>query len=405
MTPQRPPSRALTLIALALASLVPAACGPGSGAGPTADPTTSSSGSPATTPAASATLEAASFGATGDGRTDDGLALRTALDAAAERASALVLHPGTYLLTDGLILPDGVSVRAAKGTAWLKGDVTVGSNTLYAGLRLGDDGPTSCVVARDTHNVAFRRCRFTVGVSSDEAVLSLTEPCHDLTFRGCTIGPGAANGISIVDKGGTVRNVSFLDCTVKSSGRMGFECISRGDGRAIYQDILLSGCVFEPQGSQAISFDGPGLPADCVVDDVVIEGAGENPAFPWDAGFEINGPTKFTIRRLVIERTRGSMLNLTCSAPRSEWTFTDCTFDYTKGSARRATAPDARTISAVGMNSAVFTRCAFNAGEAAFNNGWLSTCMDNDLRTCTLLGAGSRANMTLVDGSSGNLLP
>ena len=53
-------------------------------------------------------------------------------------------------------------------------------------------------------------------------------------------------------------------------------------------------------------------------------------------------------------------------------------------------SPDGRVVNAVGMDSAHFTRCAFNAGTVAFNNGYLDDCDDNDVRSSTFLGEGRR---------------
>lgn len=394
---------------LALAGLlISASCGGGTGqvVSPLPAASSSSGGDSGSGGSGSGVgLDASSFGAKGDGRTDDTASLRAALRAASRRAAALVLRPGVYEVSGGLTLPAGVSIRTAGGTAWLRGVVTVGSAATYTRLHLGSDNTSSCIIPEGTHDLVFVKCLFTAGQRTRDGVLSLTEPCHDITFRDCTIGQGQTNGMTIVDKGGTIHDISVEGCTFRSSSRMGFECISRGSTTAIYRNIDLVGCTFEPQGSEAISFDGPALPADCLVADVLIKGAGENRAYPWGAGFEINGPSGFTVRRLVIERTRGSMLNLNCGAARSGWTFTDCTFDYTRGVKTTATDADARTISASGMNGAVFTRCTFNAGEAAFNNGWLRDCADNDFRTCAFLGTGTRAELSLVGDSPGNLLP
>ena len=107
-----------------------------------------------------------------------------------------------------------------------------------------------------THDVVYDHCRF-VGGGATRAVLELTNACHDITFRYCVIGSGPWNGISINDRGGNIYNIKFVRCRIlprsawASSAPSGPVSATTG-----YHGIQVIGCVFSPQGSEAISFDG-----------------------------------------------------------------------------------------------------------------------------------------------------
>lgn len=264
---------------------------------------------------------------------------------------------------------------------------------------------TTYVVPAGTHDVVYENCLFTGGLPTSNGVLTLNQPCYNITFRNCTIDSGPVNGVTIVDAGNTIHDVTFEGCTFKSSARMGFECISRGSSTAIYQRINLVNCTFEPQGDEAVSYDGPALPANCTISGVTIKGAGNNPAATYGHAFEINGPTYFTISNMTVYRTRASMLNLTGKTSDSHWSFTDCSFDATTKLQTVDMESGARIVAANGMNGAVFTRCILNAASSAYNVGYLDNCSNNDFRTSQLLGAGSKAGISQVGSSAGNLLP
>src|SRR5688572_12060513 len=73
-------------------------------------------------PAASsaATLSVKSFGATGNGTTDDTAAVQRLIDATATQASVGVFPAGTYRCTGSLRLPAGARLQLASGARLLK---------------------------------------------------------------------------------------------------------------------------------------------------------------------------------------------------------------------------------------------------------------------------------------------
>jgi hypothetical protein len=304
------------------------------------------------------------------------------------RPHRLCRHGVTLLLLSGIATL--ICAQAASATTTI-------SNRTVRGAR----------IPRGAHDRVYRHVTFLPG-SSGGGVLEITKSCHDITFRDCVIASGPWNGISINDSGGNIRRIRFVHCRIKPQGRMGFECTTRGSSTAVFQKIALIDCVFSPQGNEAISFDGPnGVAANCLIDNVVIRGAGNDPQQPFGSGLEINGPTHMTIRRLTIYRTRDIMLNLQGFSPSSRWRFIRCRFDASRSLQATQMTGGARVMGASGMNGAIFSHCVFNAGgtSGAYNNGRLYNSSGNDFRTSQFRGANDNAGLSFAGTSMGNMLP
>ena len=168
----------------------------------------------------------------------------------------------------------------------------------------------------------YDNVRFTGG-SATRAVLQIDSAAYDITFHDCTIAGGPWNGITINDSLGNIHDITFSGCHILTQKRMGLECTSRPISTTRgYHGIRVLGCTFEPQGSEAVSFDGG---AGCKynrVSGTVIKGAGVNPRQQWGAGFECNGPSSFTFTDNHVYQCRGPLLNLQrhVTAP-SGWVF------------------------------------------------------------------------------------
>lgn len=199
------------------------------------------------------------------------------------------------------------------------------------------------------------------------------------------------------------QHIYFRDCLFKgifdpatgySRNRMGFECTARSTSTN-YQDIQLERCVFEPTGSEAISFDGAESAANCIVRDVTIQGSGNHPtAYSWGQGFEINGPTDFTVERLTIYPGRGSGTNLggpDVSQIDCDWTFTDlvCRSDYhpLQKVTRDSTA---HPVYAHDMHGSTWTGTVTKAvtGGSSYH-AYLSNCDNNDFTGVDWTGTNS----------------
>jgi hypothetical protein len=148
------------------------------------------------------------------------------------------------------------------------------------------------------------------GGSSVRGVIHIDYDVRNVTIRNSIVKAGPQNGITINADGGTeVRNIRFENVTVMSQPRMGFECTDRSSN-GMWSGIDLVDMVFEPQGNQAISFDGPAGAGDSTVDNVTIKGAGTSSTQPWGNAFEINGPSNMTVRNCHFYQPRNHVLNL-----------------------------------------------------------------------------------------------
>lgn len=127
--------------------------------------------------------------------------------------------------------------------------------------------------------------RFTGG-SSTRGVLHIDYSLQDVTIRNFIIEAGPQNGLTInCASGVSVSNVRFENFIIRSQPRMGIECTDRRTN-AVYQHVDLIDGVLNPQGSEAISYDSTAkLPANCVLRNVTVQGAGINPSEQWGAGY------------------------------------------------------------------------------------------------------------------------
>lgn len=258
------------------------------------------------------------------------------------------------------------------------------------------------VLSQGQSDITYQNVRFASTRRFQQATVTITR-AHHITFRDCVFEGSAWNNITINDSGHTVHDISFEDCYVKSAERMGFECTSRGSSDTCYTGIELRGVTFDPQGSEAISFDGPPVSTDSVVKDVLIKGSGTRPdLFPWGQGMEINGPRGFLVEDLTMYRTRGSNWNLNGADRHMDWTFRDIVVDNTVhylGSVRRS--EHANIICAFNVDGSVWQRCTFRNARPGAAMAYLSDCDGN--RFAGIGTAGSPTHVSEVDGCSGNI--
>jgi len=234
------------------------------------------------------------------------------------------------------------------------------------------------------------------------AVLTVAGGCHNLTFRNCIINPngdGIGNGIRVFDfYGDAPHDIRFEDCTVMPQPRMGFEANGRVAGRG-YQRIDLIDCTFEPQGSEAVSYDDDtGLGGFSTVSGCLIKGAGAGTLYSWDQGLELNGVRDMTVTGNTIWACKGTGLNFGGPAGACGWTFTGNLIDFTQG-----------TIPSTVEGNPVYCRNVYGgifANNTIINgNAWaiayLSNCHDMDWRTSVWQGPNATPYQT---GCSGVLL-
>lgn len=258
-----------------------------------------------------------------------------------------------------------------------------------------------------THDRIYDHVTFTGG-SATRAVLEIDQACHDITFRDCVIASGSWNGISVNDNRGDIYDLTFLRCRILPQKRMGFECTSRPvSPTSGYHGIRILRCIFSPQGSQAISFDGGTGCVDNRVDRTIVKGAGTDLSQPYGAGIECNGVSRFRFTNNTVYQCRGAMLNLQMHVSTDcGWVFTGNRFDASVHVQKVPMNPRAQVVCADNVNGGVFGGNRVIAEAPGGGVAWWGACHGMDWRATTWYDArrGSYDDPYQQDGSSGNLL-
>jgi hypothetical protein len=231
------------------------------------------------------------------------------------------------------------------------------------------------------HDRVYERCTFTGG-GARTSVLRIDRAAHDIKFRYCEIKGGPWNGISVNDRLGNVHDITFYRCRIRAQKRMGLEVTSRPvDATRGYHGIRVMSCTFEPQGSEAISFDGgPGC-AGNRVSGTLIKGAGTNPDMAWGQGFELNGPTDFRFTNNTIYQTRGSLLNLQMHTTADcGWTFTGNRLDASVHRQKVSMDSKAQVVCGKSVYGGEFHDNTIIAAEPGGGVAWFGDCHDMDWR-------------------------
>ncbi len=249
------------------------------------------------------------------------------------------------------------------------------------------------VISSGTHDKVYNNVTFTGGGDgnpSSSGVIEVTGSVYNITFVNCTIEPnadGVGDGVKIVDSGGTVHDITFSNCHFMSQPRMGFECINRPGGKnAGYQQIDLIGCTFEPQGSEAISFDddSAGAAGNCLLQANVIKGAGINPAYPWGQALEINEPSNMIVAGNTFHAGRGDIWNLRMQTTSDcGWVFSDNVLDASVSMQTVPMDPEANCIIMNGVYGGVFSGNAIASAAPGGGVAWMDDCHGMDWRTTT----------------------
>jgi len=235
------------------------------------------------------------------------------------------------------------------------------------------------------------------GGPDSSGVVVVSGGSHDITFRNCVINPnrdGVGNGIKII--GGSVSNITFENCLIKTQPRMGFECIGRsGSG---YRNVDLVNCTFEPQGSEAVSYDDDTNQAGyCTVSGCLIKGGGATSQYSWGQGLELNNVANMTVTGNTLWSCRSDGWNLQMGRSSAcGWTFTDNVIDFTQGSV--ASKSDASPVCAQHVYGGTFARNRI-VNKVGWTSAYLNDCHNMDWRTTSWSGANASPYQT---GCSGN---
>jgi hypothetical protein len=216
------------------------------------------------------------------------------------------------------------------------------------------------------------------GGPDSSGVIAIWGGCYNLTFRNCVINPnrdGVGNGIKIV--GGDVRDILFEGCITMPQPRMGFECIGRGGSG--YQRVNLLNCIFEPQGSEAVSYDDDtGGAGNCVIDGILVKGGGAGSLYSWGQGFEFNNVANMELKNSTFWACRGDVWNFQMASRACNWNVHDNIIDTTKGTI----AQIGNAVCAQNVWGGLFPRntIVYQGQEGI---GYMAGCRGMDWRTTT----------------------
>ena len=283
-------------------------------------------------------LDVRSYGAVGNGKTDDTEAFVKAMKAALSSHRRLFIPSGIYRVQ--LTVPDGVTMTGAgMSTSWLKGHLDFGSSSTISDLKIGDAGNSAVYNRAGATHTSFVRCQLRGGGSlasgSAGPVVSLgfDKSCSAIRFQDCAIERNLGsettsnydngfNDITVYSEGATVpADISFVGCHVgvsngqgghdSGSPRMGIECYSE-DGSAGWQRITLSGCTFEAADAHTIDFSDTAdqRSSGVLVEGCLIKGGGYK-HLHWGYGIDLEMPLGAVIRGNTIWRSWGQTLFIT----------------------------------------------------------------------------------------------
>ena len=362
-------------------------------------------------------VSVAAYGARGDGATDDTKAIDRALSAATAAHKALYFPAGTYKV-GALAVPRGADLVGAGARSWLSGRLEIAGDSRLRDMELGVKGAALHFVDGASHTT-FEQVTFTGGgaMSGDGCVVSLESgrAASYLTFRDCTIGanPFDGNGVSLNSlgwSGATYHDIVWQRCHFMGSPRMDLECTQRFDGvhaiTAGYHTITVSDCLFEPSGSEAISFDATGRGGLSTISGCTIKGAGWNSAYPWQEGVEFNHAVGMRFVDNTVYRCRGAMINYgSDQGVAVDNVLSGNRFDATRTFISVSPPSTSAIIYFSGVNGARFTDNLVKSdvgGQLLYLSASPNNHFTNDRFIDTRSGYNAHQCAWLTSGSSGN---
>jgi hypothetical protein len=268
-----------------------------------------------------------------------------------------------------------------------------GSPSVPAGYTLVQNQTINNLVTNGLTNRYYYKCTFTGGGPAT-AVLSFTGITSNVIFDSCTIATGGGwNGVSINDAYGQIHDVTFKSCLFKAQTRMGFECTSRPTTAATqYQRIDITGSTFEPMGNEAVSYDGGAAAGNCTFSGNTIQGAGNLPSQEWGNGFEINGPSNFTVTNNTIWQCRNFAFNFQRHTTAAcGWVVSNNVLDASHHAQSTAQSPTAQQVLALDVYGGTFAGNTVVSAAPGGSVAYLSGSHDMNWKTTTWRDASGRS--------------
>lgn len=172
------------------------------------------------------------YGAEGDGVTDDAAAIQAAIDAANAAGGGVVYFPpGTYRTETFLNVSDGVSLVGSGPTA---SEITRDDAT---------NGDVINIQAQTEHHSTISGLKITHSQASSGRVLDFGAQAADTIVSNCVLGSSSTTGIVVDGGSAAVQNVKLVDCSITYGGTTSdmISCPSHTSGR-----WTISRCVFTP---------------------------------------------------------------------------------------------------------------------------------------------------------------
>jgi len=210
-------------------------------------------------------LNVKSFGATGDGVTDDRAAWQKAVDAAnqARYGGIVVGPPGDYLIgPPGLVMPTN-----AQKPIKLQGTSMAGTGEI--GTRLKRNGPYTLLTAKGTGtagtevNTGLSLADLTLWGADASGSLVILEQCAHVTFERVRLAHSADPALLASQ----LWNSSFYRCNFEGSGSAprAIPAVLITSGVSLTDTVQLTNCIFESNAFDDLVLDGaPGKPANAV---------------------------------------------------------------------------------------------------------------------------------------------
>jgi len=294
--------------------------------GLTVSPTTPSASAAPLPSATAKVFDVTSYGATGNGTSDDTVAIGRALRKAARVGGTVYLPAGTYACPTPVTLPDSVRVVGDGNVSWLKGELVFASSDSIEKLKIGAVGRCAVTNAANADGTTFSDCRFHGGGSTPDENSSVVYlggtqgNVSRVLFLRCQIertsyvppagvnayANGVGNTITIhefcyLPSSGHVERITFRDCHLGASNnhvtgalRMMMEAFTWDNHTGLvyhgWKDLTFDGCIVEAGDTTGLDFADRLVPATrrhsssgVLVTGCTFLGAGKNNAHGYSA--------------------------------------------------------------------------------------------------------------------------